>query len=149
MLSENIRQNIDKGLCSGAVYIDLRKAFDTVSHATLQEKLPSYSINDVELKWVADYLYNRKQKVIFDSTSSGEANVMSGVPRGSILRPLLSGLIINDIHIPLTAANIILYADDTVLYCAGKSSNDIEHQRKNELQKMLQTGSIKTTFSLI
>ena len=56
LLSENIGQNIDKGLCSGAVYIDLRKAFDTVSHATLLEKLPSYGMNYVVLKWVADYL---------------------------------------------------------------------------------------------
>ena len=136
LLSENIRQNIDKGLCSGAVYIDLRKAFDTVSHATLLEKLQSYGINDVKLKWIADYLFNRKQEVIFDSTSSGEENVTCGVPQGSILGPLLFGLIINDIQIPLTAPNIILYADDTVLYCAGKSSNDIKHELNNELQKV-------------
>ena len=120
LLSENIRQNIDKGLCSCAVYIDLRKAFDTECLAILLEKLPSYGINDVELKRVADYLFNRKQ-VIVDHTSSGEENVTCCVPQGSILRPLLFGLIINDIHIPLTAANIILYADDTVLYSAGKS----------------------------
>ena len=46
--SENIGQSIDTGLCSGAVYIDLRKAFDTVSHATLLEKVPSYGINDLK-----------------------------------------------------------------------------------------------------
>ena len=49
---------------------------------------------------------------------------------------LLFGLIINDIHIPLTDADIILYADDTVLYCAGKNSNEIEHLLNNELQKV-------------
>ena len=70
LLSEKVRQNIDKGLCSGAVYIDLRKAFDTVRHATLLEKLPSYGIDDLELQWIGDYLFNRKQKVIFDNTSS-------------------------------------------------------------------------------
>ena len=129
LLSENIRQNIDKGLCSCAVYID------TVRHATLLEKLPSYGIGDVELKWVCDCLFNRKQTLIFDNTSSCEENVTFGVTQGSILEPLLFGLIINDIHIPLTVANIILYADDTVLCCAGKSSNYIEHQLDNELQK--------------
>ena len=59
-------------------------------------------------------------------------------------------LIINDIHIPLTAANIIiLYVDDTVLYCAGKSSNDIEHQLNNELQKVADSLDQKITCSLI
>ena len=52
--------------------------------------------------------------MIFDNTSSCEENVTYGVPQGSILGPLLFGLIINDIHIPLTDADIILYADDTV-----------------------------------
>ena len=136
LLSEKVRQNIDKGLCTGAVYIDLRKAFDTVRHATLLEKLPSYGIDDVELQWIGDYLFNRKQIVIFDNTSSCEENVTCGVPQGSILGPLLFGLIINDIHIPLTDADIILYADDTILYCAGKNANEIEHLLNNELQKV-------------
>ena len=132
---QKILDNIDKGLCSGAVCIDPRKAFDIVRHATLLGKLSSYGINDVERNWVGDYLFNRKQKVIFDNTSSCEENVTCGVPQGSIPGPLLFGLIINDIHIPLTAANI-LYADDTVLCCAGMSSNDIEDQLDNELQKV-------------
>ena len=100
------------------------------------EKLPSYGIDDVELQWIGDYLFNRKQIVIFDNTSSCEENVTCGVPQGSILGPLLFGLIINDIHIPLTDADIILYADDTVLYCAGKNANKIEHLLNNELQKV-------------
>ena len=130
-----VRQNIDKGLRTGAVYIDLRKAFDSVRHATLLEKLLSYGIDDVELQWIGDYLFNRKQIVIFDNTSSCEENVTCGVPQGSILGPLLFGLIIND-YIPLTDADIILYADDTVLYCAGKNANKIEHLHNNELQKV-------------
>ena len=62
LLSEKVRQNIDKGPCSGAVYIDLRKAFDTVRLATLLVKLPSFGIDDVELQWICDYLFDRKKK---------------------------------------------------------------------------------------
>ncbi len=90
----------------------------------------------MELQCIGDYLFNRKQKVIFDNTSSCEESVTCGVPQGSILGPLLFGLIINDIHIPLTDACIMLYADDTVLYCARKNSNEIEDLLNSELQKV-------------
>ena len=67
---------------------------------------------------------------------SCEGQVTCGIPQGSILGPLLFGLTINDIYIPLTDADIILYADDTVLYCAKKSSKEIEQLLNNELQKV-------------
>ena len=65
LLLENVKKNIDKGTCDGAVYIDLRKTFVTVHHASLLEDLPSYCIVDVELRWICDYLFNRKQKSDF------------------------------------------------------------------------------------
>ena len=79
--------------------------------------------------------------MIFDNTSSCEENVTNGVPQGSILGPLPFGLIINDIHIPLTNADIILYADDTVLYCAGKNSNEIEWLLKGAVAPKTRVGS--------
>ena len=70
-----------------------------------------------------------------NNTSSWEDQVKCGVPQGSILGSLLFVLTINDIHIPLTNANIIIYADDTVLYCAGKSTKEIEQLFNNKLPK--------------
>ena len=91
LLSEEVRQNIDKGLCTGAVYIDFCKAFDTVRHATFLEKLPRCGIDNAELQWIGEYLFNRKQKVIFNNTSSCEEQVTCCVPQGSILGPFSLG----------------------------------------------------------
>ena len=116
----------------GCCLYRLPKAFDKVRYATLLEKLPSYGIDNAELHLTGDYLFNRKQKVIFDTCSY----VTCGVPQGSILGPLLFGFIMNDIHIPLTDTDITLYADDTVLSCARRNSKEIEHLLNNELQKV-------------
>ena len=89
LLSEKVRQNIDKGLFTGAVYIDFYKPFDTVFHATLLEKVQSYG--DAELQWISDYLFNRKRKAIFNNISSCEEQVTCGVLQGSILSPFSFG----------------------------------------------------------
>ena len=83
-------------------------------YTTLLDKLQSYGIDDVELQWIGYYLISRKQKVTFDNTSSCDENI-TWCPTRIHHEPLLFGLIINDIHIPLTGADIMLYADDTVL----------------------------------
>ena len=57
---DEIRSNVDKGRLVGACFVDLTKAFDTISHSTLLNKLPKYGIHDLELEWLTDYLFNRK-----------------------------------------------------------------------------------------
>ena len=79
-LTDNIRENIDKGLCTGAIYMDLRKAFDVVHHANLVGKLPSYGIQNKELLWFQDYLFNRLQFVSYDGCNSNTEKVINGVP---------------------------------------------------------------------
>ena len=132
-LTDKIRENIDRGYCSGAVYVDLRKAFDTVRHASLLGKLSSYGIQDQESLWLHDYLFNRSQFVNFDGCTSNVEKVTIGVPQGSILGPLLFALMINDIHLALNKSNILLYADDTVIYYADKRSSDVEMILNTEL----------------
>ena len=127
---------MDKSLMTGAVFIDLSKAFDTVDHARLLSKLLIYGIKDREMSWFSNYLFNRKQYVAIDGQSSEMQAISCGVPHGSILGPLMFILIINDIESNLKLCNIILYAADTVLFYAGKTRTEIENILGSELQQI-------------
>ena len=100
------------------VYFDFAKAFDTVSHDLILNKLKNqYNIDGNLLKFFVNYLQERKQRVILDNCSSDSTDVLSGVPQGSILGPLLFLLFINDIYIGINEDTIIgLYADDTKMW---------------------------------
>ena len=83
--TDSIRRSMDQGLLTGAVFIDLRKAFDTVDHDLLLEKLTmGYGVTGKELGWFRDYLTDRRQVVTVQSTLSDPCDVAFGVPQGSI-----------------------------------------------------------------
>ena len=113
--------NIDNGYLTGAVFIDLHKAFDTVDHTRLLSKLPAYDIIGRELRWFESYLFNRKHFVAFDNIKSDVESIVCGVPQGSILGPILFRLLINDIGLQLEKCSVTLYADDTVIFTSGKT----------------------------
>ena len=106
-----------------AVFIDLRKAFDTVNHNILCNKLMKYGIKDRNLKWIRNYLDNRTQKTIVNCSDSEYLPVTCGVPQGSVLGPLLFLVYVNNMSKCLRSTSHCLYADDTVLFMSG---NDIE-----------------------
>lgn len=135
-LTEHIRGNMDIGNLTGAVYIDLRRAFDTVNHGCLLAKLPHYGIANNELKWFEDYLFGRSQFVQYNSVNSEVESVTCGVPQGSILGPLLFVVFINDLDTVLKKTNLILYADDTVVYYSGKTSEEIIKILNDDLQEL-------------
>lgn len=101
-------------------YIDLKKAFDTVSHPILYQKLELLGITNHSLDWFKDYLTNREQCVKVNGCVSGGAAVQCGVPQGSTLGPLLFLIYINDV-IDTIQAGTLLFADDTVIYTMDKS----------------------------
>ena len=122
-----VRFNMDKGLYTGMVFLDLRKAFDTVNHSILLQKLSNIGSNSSTTSWFKSYLTNRSQQVDLMGTLSTSRSLNCGVPQGSILGPLLFLLYVNDMSLA-TTCNLMLYADDSGLIVSGKSIVDIEKQ---------------------
>ena len=106
---------IDKGLMPFSIFIDLSKAFDTLDHQILLNKLKHYGIQGVQLNWFKSYLTERTQFVTYNGVVSDPMKITTGVPQGSVLGPLLFLIYINDLSNASKALHAILFADDTNL----------------------------------
>ena len=155
---DEIRQAAEKGKMVGALFLDLSKAFDTISHDVILTKLCNYGVASAETQWFTDYLFNRNQKVQIGSQYSSSFSLTCGVPQGSILGPLLFLVFFNDFQDYLTETHCIQYADDTVVYFAHEHVNKIEdilnveskniltYCRNNELILNLKKGKTETVL---
>ena len=118
-------QHLDNGEEACSVFFDISKAFDTVSHAPLMDKLTSTNVNPHIAKWVHSYLSNRSQHVVVNGCVSVVLPVISSVPQGSVLGPYLFLVYINKIVDAISVdSKIVMFADDIALYRPIRSSFD-------------------------
>ena len=132
-ITDRIISAMDKNKIPLNIYLDLSKAFDTLDHAILLDKLFHYGIRRNPLKLISSYLENRQQFVEFRNTKSKILQISTGIPQGSIVGPLLFLIYINDFPSASSYFNFIMYADDTTLY------SNIDSPNQNNMIRLTET----------
>ena len=115
-LIDHVSKEMEAGKTPTSVYIDLSKAFDTLTFEVLLYKVKYYGVTDTAFDLLKSYLTNRKQYVVFDGGQSEHVEIYTGVPQGSILGPLFFSIYINDLITVSGRLNFLMYADDTTIY---------------------------------
>ena len=130
---DSLSLSINENVRTDVIYFDFAKAFDSVNHDIILSKLKhQFDIDGTFLKFLRNYLIDRKQRVVIGGTRSDEINVKSGVPQGSILGPLLFVLFINDMQDCVSEdTHIALYADDTKIWRKIDNWSDHEFLQKD------------------
>ena len=131
--TETIREACDNDKYACAIYLDLKKAFDTVNHKILLEKLRHYGVRGIANNWFRTFLTGRTQYTTINDSESSILNILFGVPQGSVLGPLLFVLYINDLHNAVKHSLTFHYADDTNLLLISESLKQINSYVNHDL----------------
>ena len=116
-------QHLDQGDSVDVIYLDFQKAFDSVPHQRLIQKISSFGVHGKNLQWIKDFLSNRTQQVVLNGQKSGLIPVTSGVPQGSVLGPVLFMTFVNDIP-SVVSSPTFMFADDTKIFHFVRSSDN-------------------------
>ena len=137
LLQENISKAFENNRIVCGLYLDLKKAFDTVDHKILLSKISRYGVKGVFLNLLTSYLTDRIQCVQYKNAKSTTSKVNIGVPQGSILGPLLFVLYVNDFPEICANSTCLLYADDTAIFFEAQSQSELQKQIDNDLPKIV------------
>ena len=129
-------QSYDEGKQIDSILLDFSKAYDKVDHEKLIVKLKFYGVNSKIVIWIKNFLYKRTQKVLVNGKESPSECVLSGVPQGSVLGPLLFLVYINDLPKEVSST-IRIFADDSYIYRVIETSND-NTLLQNDLNKLME-----------
>ena len=131
--TDQVLESMDKGCVTGTVFLDLRKAFDTVDHLLLINKLKSLGVAGKSSEWLRSYLSGLVQQSMCVSALSPSAKITMVVPQGSILGPLLFLVYINGIQSELQHSKMTMFADDMVFYCHENSPTNLQSKLNADL----------------
>ena len=120
-----LTSHIDGGVPCDMIFLDFKKAFDSVSHTKLIDKLYVFKLPQTIISWVHSYLFARRQRVCLRGSNSSWSYITSGVPQGSVLGPLLFNIFISDLPKCIISQNCS-YADDLKLFYPSFLSNTIQ-----------------------
>ena len=133
-IAESIQKQQYAGNYIAGVFVDLKKAFDTVDHNILLEKLDYYGIRGSTKNWFESYLNNRKQFVTLNGSDSSFKPVSTDVPQGSVLGSLLFLVYINDLHKCFKCSKVYHLADDTNMLQSDSSLKNVAKQMNFDLK---------------
>ena len=137
-LIEDIKSALDKGHKTGAVFMDLSKAFDCLPHALLLAKLNAYGLSTAACELMSSYLNQRMQRVKISNCRSSWKMLNKGVPQGSILGPLLFNVFMNDMFLFMERCNLYNYADDNSIIHSSPDIETVILNLKHDCQNAIQ-----------